>query len=383
MPISKSTVDVVIIGGGIIGNCTAYYLAVRGGVKVTLLERDLLAQGSTGLSVGGIRQQFSHPANIRLSQETVRLFGRFENEFGVDIKFCQAGYLFLAEQKDTWLDFQTSAEVQQRLGVPVELLTPGEIELRWPYLNVQDIVGGTFCSKDGYADPYLVTMGFAAAARRLGVDIRESTEATAILTAGDRVEGVRAGGKFIAAPVIVNAAGPWAAQVGRLAGLDLSVRPFRRQAFMTAPFDELPRPVPMIINQDLSSYFRGADPGLILGMSDPDEPPSTHLNVDRQFMEKVVDAAVHRVPRLERARILRGWAGLYEVTPDDNAIIGEAPSLGGFFCAVGFSGHGFQHGPPVGRILSELILDGRTDFDLTPFAHERFGGKREGEKRVV
>jgi sarcosine oxidase subunit beta len=152
---------------------------------------------------------------------------------------------------------------------------------------------------------------------------------------------------------------------------------------MTAPFDELPRPVPMIIDQDLTSYIRGADPGLILGMSDPEEPPSAHLNVDRQFMEKVVEAAVHRVPHLERARILRGWAGLYEVTPDDNPIIGEAPSLDGFFCAVGFSGHGFQHGPPVGRILSELILDGRTDFDLTPFAHDRFSGKPEGEKRVV
>jgi sarcosine oxidase subunit beta len=383
MPVSKSTADVIIIGGGIIGVCTAYYLAVRGGVDVVLLERLLLAQGSTGLSVGGIRQQFSHPANIRLSQETVALFERFEDEFGVDIKFCRAGYLFLAERKDTWLDFEASAEVQRSLGVPVELLTPSEIESRWPYLNVEDLVGGTFCSEDGYADPYLVTMGFAAAARRLGVTIEEMTEVTAIQAAGGRVEGVCAGGSSIAAPVIVNAAGPWAAQVGHLAGLDLPVRPYRRQAFMTAPFDALPRPVPMIIDQDVTFYIRGADPGLILGMSDPDEPSSTHLNIDREFMERVVETAVHRAPRLERARILRGWAGLYEVTPDDNPIIGEAPSLGGFFCAVGFSGHGFQHGPPVGRILSQLILDGRTDFDLAPFAHDRFTGNREGEKRVV
>ncbi len=383
MPVSKSTADVVIIGGGIIGVCTAYYLAAQGGVDVILLERDLLAQGSTGLSVGGIRQQFSHPANIRLSQETVALFKRFQEEFEVDIKFCQAGYLFLAERKATWLDFQASAEVQRNLGVPVELLTPSEIEKRWPYLNVEDIVGGTFCSEDGYADPYLVTMGFAAAARRLGVDIQEMTEVTAIRVDASRVAGVRAGGNSIAAPIIVNAAGPWAAQVGRLAGLNLPVRPFRRQAFMTAPFDALLRPVPMIIDQDVTSYIRGADPGLILGMSDPAEPSSTHLNVDREFMEIVVEASIHRVPCLERARILRGWAGLYEVTPDDNPIIGEAPSLGGFFCAVGFSGHGFQHGPPVGRILSQLILDGRTDFDLTPFAHDRFTGKAEGEKRVV
>ncbi len=380
---SRSTADVVIIGGGIIGVCTAYYLAVRGGVDVILLERDLLAQGSTGLSVGGIRQQFSHPANIRLSQQTLALFRRFQEQFGVDIKFCQAGYLFLAGRKDTWLDFQASAEVQRRLGVPVELLMPSEIENRWPYLNVEDIVGGTFCSEDGYADPYLVTMGFAAAARRLGVSIQEMSEVTAIQVAGGRVEGVGAGASSIATPIIVNAAGPWAAEVGRLAGLDLPVRPYRRQAFMTASFDALPHPVPMTIDQDMTFYLRGADPGLIMGMSDPDEPSSTRLNVDREFMEKVVEAAVHRAPRLEGARILRGWAGLYEVTPDDNPIIGEAPSLDGFFCAVGFSGHGFQHGPPVGRILSELILDGGTDFDLTPFAHDRFIGKREGERRVV
>jgi sarcosine oxidase subunit beta len=139
----------------------------------------------------------------------------------------------------------------------------------------------------------------------------------------------------------------------------------------------------MIIDQDVSFYLRGAEPGLILGMSDPEEPPSFHLHVDRDFMEKVVEAAVHRVPILENAGILRGWAGLYEMTPDDNPIIGQMPSLRGFYCAAGFSGHGFQHGPAVGRILSDLILDGRTSFDLTPFSFDRFGEKRQGEKRVV
>jgi sarcosine oxidase subunit beta len=375
--------EVVIIGGGIIGASTAYHLASRGQGDVILVEKDLLAQASTGLSVGGIRQQFSHPANIKLSQESVRIFERFEQEFGVDIKFRQAGYLFLARQEETWRDFLRSVETQQRLGVPVETLLPKEISRRWPYLNVEDIVGGTFGPEDGYADPYLVTMGLAASARKLGVNIEELTKVTRIKTTGSKVRGVETTRGPISCPRVVNAAGPWAADVARMAGLDVPVRPYRRQVFMTAAFDAIPRPVPMIIDQDVSFYLRGADPGLILGMSDPDEPSSFHLHVDREFMEKVVEAATHRVPVLEAARILRGWAGLYEVTPDDNAIIGEIPALRGFYCACGFSGHGFQQGPAVGRILSELIVEGSTDFDLKPFAHDRFADRPEGERKVV
>jgi len=373
----------IIIGGGIMGTSTAYHLAKRGLQNIVLLERGLLAQGSTGLSVGGIRQQFSHPANILLSQESVRVFEQFEQEFGVAIGFCRAGYLFLAGTKQTWREFVASAEIQRRLDVPVEILTPPQILARWPYLNTEDIVGGTFCPEDGYADPYLVTMGFASAARRLGVRIEEMTEVTGIRVLGGRVHGVETRQGPILTPLVVNAAGPWAALVAEMAGGKLPVKPFRRQVFMTGAFEALPRPVPMIIDQDAAFYLRGAAPGVIMGMSDPEEPSSFHLHIDREFMERVVEAAVHRVPILEQAGILRGWAGLYEITPDDNPIIGEMPSLGGFFCAVGFSGHGFQHGPAVGRVLSELILDGRSGFNLAPFAFDRFKGESEGEKRVV
>lgn len=383
MPAWRSSAEVVIIGGGIMGTSTAYYLAKRALTDVVLLEKDLVAQGSTGLSVGGIRQQFSHPANIKLSQESVRVFECFEEEFGVDIKFRQAGYLFLARKEETWGEFLSSVEIQRSFGVPVETLTPAEISRRWPYLNVADIKGATFGPKDGYADPYLVTMGFAGQARALGVSIEELTKVTGIKTSGGRIQSVVTSRGPVSCSVVVNAAGPWAAEVGGMAGLKLPVWPYRRQVFMTTAFDALPKPVPMIIDQDVGFYLRGADPGIILGMSDPDETPSFHLHVDRGFMEKVVEAAVHRVPALETARILRGWAGLYEVTPDDNPIIGEIPTLPRFFCACGFSGHGFQQGPAVGRILSQLILDGSTDFDLAPFAHDRFGHAAEGEKKVV
>jgi sarcosine oxidase subunit beta len=326
----KDTADVAIIGGGIMGASTAYHLARRGCTNVVILEKDLLAQASTGLSAGGIRQQFSHPANIRLSQEAVRVFERFEEEFGVDVEFRQVGYLFLAQSEDVWQEFLTNLELQHQYNVPVEALSPDEIKHRWPYLTVDDLQGGTFCAEDGYADPYMAAMGFANAARRLGAHIEEQTKVTAIRIGSGQVHGIETTRGPISAPVVVNVAGPWGGEVAQMAGHDLPVKPYRRQVFMTQAFDPIPKPVPMILE------------------------------------------------------ILRGWGGLYAITPDDNPIIGSLPDAGGLFCAIGFSGHGFQQAPTVGRILSELILDGQTGFDLSPFTHDRFATvTRKAETRVV
>jgi sarcosine oxidase subunit beta len=380
----KKTAEVVIIGGGIMGVSAAYNLAKRGVSDLVVLEKDLLAQASTGLSVGGIRQQFSNPANIRLSQESVRVYERFEDEFSADIRFRQVGYIFLAQMEETWKDFLSAVETQRQHDVPVEVLSPDDIKKRWPYLNVDDLKGGTFGPKDGYADPYLAAMGFANSARKLGVRIEEKTKVTGINIEAGRVHGVETAKGSISAPAVVNVAGPWGGEVARMAGPDLPVKPYRRQVFITKSFDAIPKPVPMIIDQDVTFYFRGEEPGIIMGMSNPDEPSSFNLNVDRDFLEKVIEAAIRRAPVLEKAEILRGWGGLYTITPDDNPIIGEAPGVTGLFSAIGFSGHGFQQAPAVGLILSQLILDGQTNFDLNPFSYDRFGKKeQEGEKKVV
>lgn len=380
----KKTADVAIIGGGIMGASTAYHLARRGCTDIVILEKDLLAQASTGLSAGGIRQQFSHPANIRLSQAAVRVFERFQEEFGVDVEFRQVGYLFLAQSEAVWQEFLQNVEAQRLLNVPVEALTPEEIKHRWPYLEVGDLRGGTFCPEDGYADPYMAAMGFANAARRLGVRIEEQTRVTGIRLEDGKMQGVETMRGPISAPVVVNVAGPWAGQVAEMAGYNLPVKPYRRQVFVTKSFDPIPKPVPMILDIEPAFYFRGEGPSILMGMSDPQEPSSFNLNVDYAFLEQVIDAAIHRSPILEEAEILRGWGGLYAITPDDNPIIGALPGAGGLFCAIGFSGHGFQQAPTVGRILSELILDGKTDFDLTPFAHDRFDNVvGKAETRVV
>lgn len=380
----KSSAAVAVIGGGIMGASTAYHLARRGCTDVVIVERDFLAQASTGLSAGGIRQQFSHPANIRLSQEAVRLYERFEEEFGVDINFRQVGYLFLAQNEPTWQEFLTNVEIQRAQHVPVEVLTPDEIKYRWPYLVVDDLQGGTFGPEDGYADPYSVAMAFATAARRMGVRIEEQTSVTGVHVESGRVRGVETTRGPISAPVVVNVAGAWGAQVAKMVGLDLPVVPYRRQVFGTKAFDLIPKPVPMILDIEPAFYFRGEGPGILMGMSDQEEPPSFNTNVDYHFLERVIEMAVRRAPILEEAEILRGWGGLYDITPDDNPIIGPLPAVEGLYCAIGFSGHGFQQGPTVGRVLAELILDGRTDFDLGPFAHDRFDRiQGKGETRVV
>jgi sarcosine oxidase subunit beta len=251
-------------------------------------------------------------------------------------------------------------------------------------LNTHDLQGGTFCPQDGYADPYMAAMGFANAARGLGVRIEEQTRVTALSIESGRLRGVETTRGPISTPVVVNVAGPWGGEVARMAGLDLPVLPYRRQVFVTQAFEPLPKPVPMILDIEPAFYFRGEGPGVLMGMSDPEEPSSYNLTVDYRFLEKLIDHAVHRAPLLEEAEIGRGWAGLYAITPDDNPIIGALPGAEGLLCAIGFSGHGFQQAPTVGRILSELILDGQTEFDLSPFAHDRFDqvmGK--AETRVV
>ncbi|MBC8448474.1 MAG: FAD-binding oxidoreductase [Chloroflexi bacterium] len=377
--------SVVIIGGGVMGTSTAYHLARLGCQDVVLVEKKQLASGSTGLSVGGIRLQFSSEANIRISLESLRTFERFAEEFEAEIDFRQHGYLFLATEPGDWAEFQINAAIQQRMGVPVRLLSPQEIGDMAPYLYLDDVVGGTFCPRDGYADPYSVAMGFAKQARRLGVRICEETEALDIKVSGGKVRAVATNQGEIATPVVVNVAGPWAAQVGRMAGLELPVAPYRRQVFVTAPFDELPKQTPLIIDFAPSFYFRREGASVLMGMTDHEEPSSFNTNFDLEFLVKAAEKAAHRAPVLDRADFMRGWGGLYAITPDNNPIIGQnIGGVEGFYCAVGFSGHGFMQSPAVGRILADLITTGQTDFDLSPFQAERFKVEElVGESRVV
>ncbi|MBM4306802.1 MAG: FAD-binding oxidoreductase [Deltaproteobacteria bacterium] len=364
--------DVVIIGGGVIGLSIAYHLGQRKAGKVVLLEKGQLGEGSTSRCVGGIRMQFSTEINIRFSLESLKTFDHFQEEFGVNPEFRKIGYLFLATTEQEVETFKGNVILQRRFGIPVEWLDPDEIRRRCPYLRMDDILGGTFCAWDGYAGPSEVLSGFSIAAKRAGVMIYEGAEVKEIEVNQGKITGVRTNGEEFSSPVVVNAGGPYASLIGEMVNLHVPVKPLRRQVFVTAPFDLAGQSIPLTIDFHRGWYFRREVDGFLL--SGPlDKEPSFNTTTDYEAMVEASENAIYRVPALEKARIARGWAGLYEISPDNHAILGKVPGVEGFILANGFSGHGFQHSPAVGKVISELILDGKaTTIDISPLSIERF-----------
>ncbi|MCO5178258.1 MAG: FAD-binding oxidoreductase [Thermomicrobiales bacterium] len=371
-----ATAEVVIIGAGIMGCSIAYHLAERGVRDVVVLERDQIGRGATADAAGGIRLQFSTETNIRLSQISLEYWEQFEERFGVDINLRQQGYLFLLTSQDDVPVFQHNLELQQSLGVPVRWVSTDDIRELNPSVLVDDVIGGTFCPRDGWADTSTSTMGFAQAARRAGVRIFEESPVTGIVVENDRVTGVQTGDTVISSPLVICCAGPQTNAVSRLAGLDLPIHPYRRMSFITEPFDRIAPTVPMTIEFARSLYFHPESHGFLFGMSNKDEPSSENKVVDDDWMVATVEALIERAPIFEQAEILRGWAGFYEVTPDDNPLVGAVPDLDGFLVAAGFSGHGFMQGPAIGRVVAELVVDGEAStIDVSAFRPSRF---REG-----
>lgn len=365
------TADIVIIGAGIVGCSIAYHLAVQGAGRVVVAEKDLICSGSTGKSAGGIRQQFATEVNVRLSIESLKMFHRMREELGVDPEFRQVGYLFMATTAQELEMFRRQAEFQQRYGIPVQIISSEEIRRLVPYVQLDDIIGAAYCPTDGYAAPYEITMGYAAAARRLGVTIHEQRAVTGFLRNGDRVAGVETTRGPIHAPVAVNAAGAEGGAVGALAGVLVPVSPYRRQIFVTGPLPEFSVEPPLTIDYHRAWYFRGEMGGCLFS-GPKDEVSTFNTNVDWEHVAESVATAVARVPVLERAEIKRGWAGSYDISPDNNAILGGVPEFPGLFLATGHSGHGFMHGPATGKLMAELILTGKTSIDIGCLGPERF-----------
>jgi len=371
MAVMSETADILIIGAGIVGCSLAYHLALQGGARIAVVDKDLICSGSTGRSAGGIRQQFATELNIRLSLESIRMFERMPEELGVDPEFRRVGYLFLASTEAELALFRTNVALQQRCGVPVQMVAPDDIGRLVPFGQFGGILGGTFCATDGYAAPYEVTMGYAAAARRRGVRIHEQRAVTSILRTSDRIHGVETAAGPIHAPVVVNAAGAFAGLIGDMAGVDVPVKPYRRQLFTTLPVPAFATEPPLTIDYHRNWYFRGELGGCLFS-GPKDEESTFNTNVDWEHLAESVEQAVVRLPLLADAEIHRGWAGLYEISPDNNAILGPVPGLAGFYVAGGHSGHGFQHGPIVGKLMAERILTGRTTIDIGALGIERF-----------
>jgi sarcosine oxidase subunit beta len=375
------TADVVIIGGGIVGSSIAYYLTDAGCRNVLVIERESAqGKGSTGKSMGGVRAQFSTPVNITMSLYSIPFYASFDERLGYPCDYRPQGYLFCATSDKHMGYLRANYEKQVSMGLKdVRLITGDEIRSMFPQLRGDDLVGGSFCSTDGFVDPYSAMMGFMTCAVDHGASLWKNTAVTGIVRDGRGVSGVETTRGSVVTRKVVNCAGAWAAGVARLAGVKLPVEPLRRMLVPSEPLDEFPHTAPMIIDMSNGFHFRPESRGFLLAWNDPEETPGYKTDFDVAFIEKILTRAADRVPCFADLPVnpKRAWAGLYEMTPDHHPVLGEVPEVPGFFLANGFSGHGVMHAPATGKILSDLILTGTTDLidawllNLSRFAEGR------------
>jgi sarcosine oxidase subunit beta len=378
--------DVVIIGGGIMGASTAYHLAMRGCRNVVVLESgEMFGAGSTGLNAGGVRYQFSTAVNIELSKLSIGMMERFADEMGQEVALRRCGYLFLLDSADDMRHFRSNVELQNRHGVPSEVLSADAIAELVPEVDLTGVIGGTWCPRDGLVDPHGLLQGYVTCARKLGVTLETRAPATAIEVGGGHVHRVVTPNGAINTPAVVIAAGPWSGQVGSLAGIDLPIQPIRRQIAVTNPIPGLRSDFPFVIDFSRALYFHREGAGILTGMSNRDEPPGFDTSVDEEWRLTHIENAVARLPMLAETELLAEWAGLYEVTPDDQPILGRLPHADGLFVCAGFSGHGLMHGPAAGLLTAEEILDGRArTIDIDALRWGRFAsGAVAAEFNVV
>ncbi len=379
--------DVVVVGGGVVGASAAYHLAAAGAGRVLLLEReDRLAAGSTGACAGGFRCQFSSEANIRLSLASVPMITGFTEEHGLPIDVVQHGYLFLVRDEGLWAGFVAANELQRSLGVRADLVGAEEAAKLAPGIAPEGIVGAAYGPNDGIADPSGLTQGYATLARRAGAEIELGVRVASIRVESGRVTGAQTSDGPVDAAVVVNAAGPWAGELAKTAGVELPLEPIPRHVLVTGAFPGLPERRTLVIDAVTSFYFHREGAGVLMGMGSPNERPSFDTTPNEGFVaDELLPTAVRVFPPLEEASIEHSWVGLYEMTPDRHPIIGEAPGASGLYLANGFSGHGFQHAPVVGKLLAELIVEGEAKtLDVSTLGLERFAsGELVREGHVV
>lgn len=368
-----TTADIVIIGGGVMGASAAYHIAKRGVKNIVLLEKEeFFGTGATGRCAGGVRYQFSTEINVKLSQGSLPMIERFKEEIGQDVNYIQCGYLLVATNEKDAATFKHNVEMQNRLGVPTQLLNGDEVRARLPRMKFDDAIAGTFNQKDGIVDPNSVVMGYVSAAQKMGVQAVTKAEVAGITVSGGEVRVVATSLGGIETRMVLNTAGPWSGLIGQMAGVELPITPLRRQMFTTNALKEVPADFPFVIDFAQSLYFHREGEGLLIGMSNQNETPGFDQNVDEDFELVNLEAAIERMPLVEKASRASHWAGLYEVTPDAHPIYGGT-DVKGFTVCTGFSGHGFMHGPISGKLMSEYILDGNfSTLDVSMLDLKRF-----------
>jgi sarcosine oxidase subunit beta len=364
----------VIVGGGVIGASVAFHLAEAGVTDVVLVERDALGSGSTSRAAGGVRAQFSDALNIAIAQRSLAAFADFGRRPGAEIDLHQVGYLFLLTREEDVEAFEQRVALQREHGVPSRIVDPLEARELCPLLCVDDVLAAAFSPADGHATPDAVVQGYAAAARAHGAHLEVGCPVEEIDVRDGRIRAVKTARGDIATDTVVCAAGPWSRACGALAGVALDVTPLRREVLVTEPIRDLPAQLPMTIDFSTGFYFHREGPGLLMGMADADVGPGFHVGGSDGWATALGEVVARRAPIVAETGIRGGWAGYYEMTPDCNALIGEAPDVSRFLYATGFSGHGFLQAPAVGEIVRDLVLERPPFVDVTSFAAERFAG---------
>lgn len=374
--------DILIVGAGIIGLSIAYHiLEAEPKLSITILEKEkMLGLGSTGKCTGGIRYLFSSPLLRQLSLCSRDFFVNFETTFDLPCWYQEKGYLTLASDEVLWNQLQLATEQAESDGIPMRLFNQEELSIGFPYLHKGHFLGGTMCPWDAYADPFAVLAALFGVVRRHGATVLYDREATKIMTNGDNVLGVETGQETIWSPIIVNATGPYAAQLLATAGVALPVQPFRRQVYVCSNPKDVPKATPSIVNLASGFYMHQEASGktVLLGGTDKDTWPGLDEVIDKSQAEKFFLAAMETIPSAIDMKWLRTYTGICEQTPDFHPIIGEAPGLKGLFLANGLSGHGFMHAPATGRIAADIILRGKTEgIDLSVLQSDRFANSFE------
>jgi sarcosine oxidase subunit beta len=376
----SETADVVIVGAGIIGGSVAFHLLERDpGLRVVVLEKEAEpGTGATSKATGGVRFQFSTEANVRLTQLSYRYFTHAEEILGSPVDFTRHGYLFVTTDPVTLEQCHRNVALQRGLGVASELLTPAEIQTHLASLVTHDLLGGTFCADDGSADPYSMLQAFLARGRSRGLRLLTGHPVTGLVRSGDRVTGVRTPRGEWSAPIVVDCAGPYADQIGAMAGVSIPSKPYRRQVMVTEPLPELPPVFPLIVDLDTGFYVhRQGQSAVLMGGTDKDIKPGLDTTVDWDAFGAVFRAAAIRVPPLADAHVMRAYAGVRDLTPDYHGILGPAAQAPGLHVACGFSGHGFMHAPAIGILMTEILLDGRAgSMDIGALSLDRFAAGR-------
>ncbi|MEV6411378.1 FAD-binding oxidoreductase [Kribbella sp. NPDC051718] len=364
--------EVVIVGGGVMGTSIAFHLAEAGVADVLLLEQNELGSGSTSKAAGGIRANFSDELNIALGARSLEAFARFGERPGQEIDLHRVGYLFLLSTAEQIELFEESTRLQNAAGQPTRMLDVAEAVRLAPILSPDGLVAACFSPNDGHCTPESVVLGYATAARKLGAKLVTGCEVIGIDAIGNEIRAVRTSRGTVATSTVICAAGAWSEPLAAMVGVDLPVTPLRRQIVVTEPIPGLPRDMPMTIDFSSTFYFHGEGPGLLVGMSDPEEEPGYNLTNSQAWLPRLTEAMEQRAPSLLEVGLASGWAGLYENTPDHNALIGESPDISRFLYATGFSGHGFLQGPAIGEILRDLYLTRQPFVDISPLDANRF-----------